>query len=119
MTDDAPFSVDVGGEEIPVSGWDAIEMNADKQAERTFQQELEHASMYRQCFSSNAGKYVLKDLIEVFFKDDIVKATDAPGSFAPGIRQGQATVVKRIFKMIEFANTGGGKPTGTGVPTEE
>ena len=122
MTKNAPaFSVDLGDDDpLAVTGWAEIDGLLDgNQKARTFQGQLDHASMYRQLFSSEAGRYVLNDLIEVFFKQDIVDGNDPPGSLLPGIRQGQAHVVKRIFLMIDFANTGGGKPTGPGVTIEE
>ena len=114
------FSVDLGdGDPLEVLGWDTLEGLAPDQNAREFQKQVDHASMYRQCFSSPAGRYVLNDFIELFFKQDIVHGEDPPGSPLPGIRQGQAHVVKRIFYMIEFANTGGGKLTGSGVLSEE
>lgn len=122
MTEKGPaFSIELGGDEpLEVHGWDAINgLLDDAQKGRTLQEQVDHASMYRQLFSSQAGRYVLNDLIECFFKQDIVDSDDPPGSFMPGIRQGQAHVVKRIFYMIDFANTGGGKPTGAGVQKEE
>ncbi len=117
---DSPFSIDVGGgETIEISGWDALESEAaEKLTSTQFQAELDHCTLYRQCFASTAGRYVLKDLIDTFFKQRIVEALDPPGSLLPGIRQGQADVVIRIFRMIEFANTGG-KQTGAGVITED
>ncbi len=122
MSEQAPgFTVDVGsGDPLEVGGWAEIDGIVDpKQADRTRKEQVDHASMYRQCFSSPAGRYVLNDLIECFFKQDIVVGEDPPGSLNPGIRQGQAHMVKRIFFMIEFANTGGGKPTGPGAQTED
>ena len=120
MSDTPGFSVDLGdGDPLEVGGWAALEGLAPDQLAREFQAQVDHASLYRQCFSSSAGRYVLNDLIELFFKQDIVHGEDPPGSLLPGIRQGQAHVVKRIFHMIEFANTGGGKSTGTGVISEE
>ncbi len=119
MSDTPGFSVDLGtGEDLEVGGWDALEGLAPDQKDREWQAQVDHASMYRQAFSSPAGRYVLDDMIQMFFKQDIVRGEDPPGSLLPGIRQGQAHVVKRIFHMIEFANTGGGKPTGTGAPEE-
>ena len=88
-------------------------------ADESLQEQVDYASMYRRCFSTPAGRFVLKDLTDQFFRQRIVHAEDEPGSLKPGIRQGQADVVTRIFYMIEFANTGGGKPTGSGVNTEE
>lgn len=121
MTAKGPgFSVDVGsGDPLEVGGWEGLEGLAEDQTARQFQAQLDHASMYRQCFSSPAGRYVLADFIEMFFKQDIVDGNDPPGSLLPGIRQGQAHVVKRILYMIEFANTGGGKQTGAGAISEE
>ena len=121
MSDGPGYKIDVGGgEPIPVEGWDALESTAAEElSTRQFQEELDHSTLYRQCFSSSAGRYVLKDLINTFFKQRIVEGGDLPGSLLPGIRQGQADVVIRIFRMIEFANTGGGKLTGSGVTTED
>ena len=115
------FGVDPGWRDpLEVKGWDALDsIGAEEQSERQFQDELDHCTMYRQCFSSEPGRYVLTDLINTFFKQRIVQAEDPPGSLRPGIRQGQADVVIRIFRMIEFANTGGGKITGSGVVPEE
>ncbi len=113
------FSIDLGGgEPLEVGGWKMIDGQFDNNQDSTLQQQIDHASLYRQCFSSSAGRYVLDDLIDMFFKQDIVEAGDAPGSQAPGIRQGQAHVVKRIFSMIEFANTGGGKPASGTISQE-
>ena len=121
MSAKAPFSIDLGTDDpLQVGGWDQLEELGDDQAAQIFQGELDTASMYRATFASPNGRAVLNDLLEIFFKPDIIRADDPPGSFAPGIRQGQARVVKRILFMIEFANTGGGKLTGGGItPPEE
>ena len=115
------FGVDPGGgDPLKVEGWDALDsIGAEEQSKRQFQDELDHCTMYRQCFSSEAGRYVLNDLINMFFKQRVVQPADPPGSPSPGIRQGQVDVVIRIFRMIEFANTGGGKLTGSGADPEE
>ena len=114
------FQVDPGGgDPLEIKGWAAIDSLGEDQKARTLENQLEQASMYRQCFSTDAGRFVLTDLMELFFKQDIVHYDDPPGSLRPGIRQGQASMVKRIFYMIEFANTGGGKLTGSGVISEE
>ncbi len=113
------YEIHIGGEPVTLSGWDSIESLAEDQKARTMADQLDTASMYRQCFSGDAGRFVLTDLMEQFLKQDIIRADDAPGSPSPGIRQGQALIVKRIFYMIEFANTGGGKLTGSGVISEE
>ena len=121
MCTKAPFSIDMGGgDPLELGGWKDIDELGDDQAAKIFQGELDTASMYRTTFASPNGRAVLNDLLGIFFKPDIIRLDDPPGSFAPGIRQGQALVVKRILFMIEFANTGGGKLTGGGViPPEE
>ncbi len=114
------FTIDVGaGDPLKVEGWAEIEGLANNSRSRALQDQVDHASMYRQCFASNAGRYVLDDFLHAFLMADVIKETDQPGSLMPGVRQGRAEVVKHILYMIEFANTGGGKPTGTGVQTEE
>lgn len=113
------YEIHIGGEPVELKGWAAIDSLAEDQKARTLKDQLDAASLYRQCFSSDAGRFVLTDLMEQFLKQDIIRADDAPGSPLPGIRQGQAHIVKRIFYMIEFANTGGGKLTGSGVIREE
>ena len=114
------FQVDPGGgDPLEIKGWAAIDSLGEDQKAHTLEDQLAQASMYRQCFSSDAGRFVLTDLMDMFLKQDIIRADDAPGSPSPGIRQGQASMVKRIFYMIEFANTGGGKLTGSGVISEE
>ena len=113
------YEIHVGGVPIKIGGWREIDGLAEDQKSRTLQDQLDTATMYRQCFSSDAGRYVLNDLINMFFKQRVVQPADQPGSPSAGIRQGQVDVVIRIFRMIEFANTGGGKITGSGVVPEE
>ncbi len=112
------FSADPGGgEPLEVEGWAALDHLAPDQQDRLLADQLDNATLYRQCFSSNAGRYVLADFMDLFLKVRIVQPGD--DQFAVGIRQGQADVVMRILSMIEFANTGGGKLTGSGVPPSE
>lgn len=94
-------------------GWAAIDglsAHASQLQEAQFQQMLELASRYRQTFSTDAGAAVLKDLATLFLYQRIVQPGDK--EHAPGIRQGQSDVVRRILSMVEFANTGGGRVTG-------
>ena len=113
MADDAPtFQFNIGqNEPLRVEGWDAVELlDQDEATKRNFQEELDHCSFYRQCFSSPAGQYVLQDLADGYLKQRIVRPEQSERHDA--VRQGQADVVRRILKMIEFAVTGGGRPTG-------
>lgn len=119
MADDGPgYRVNTsGGSPLEVGGWDSLEHLASDQRERTLALQLDDATLYRQAFSTNAGRYVLEDLIRQFLVQRIVQPGD--DYFAAGIRQGQADIVQRILQRIEFANTGGGRPTGAGATTEE
>lgn len=114
------FKVEMGGgEDLEVSGWDAIEGLAADAGNKEFKEAVDHAGMYRQCFSTVAGRYVLADFMHAFLMCDIVGENDAPGSLIPGVRQGRASLVKHILYMIDFANSGGGRPTGSGVISGE
>lgn len=115
------FGPELAGQVLELTGWDAVDdlfSGADKA--RTFELQLEHASLYRQCFQTDAGRRVLEDLFELFLRRRIAVPGDPP--LTVGIRQGQADVVMRILAMIDFANRGGGLPTGPGAspaPAEE
>lgn len=115
------FRVELGSgiADLELEGWAAIDgqFNTEEQQARFFQEQLDHSSLYRQAFATTAGRYVLEDLLKTFLMQRIVRPGD--DQFAAGIRQGQADVVHRILAMIEFANTGGGIPTGTGAKPKE
>lgn len=110
MKQPAGFTVPLEGGVLELGGWGQLENMAEDQRARILQAQLDHASVYRQVFSSPNGRVVLEDLLTLFLRQRIVRPDDT--QFAAGIRQGQADVVARILAMIEFANTGGGRPTG-------
>ena len=113
------FMVELGSgqEPLELGGWSGIEGLIDDQKAKAFQAQLDHASLYRQTFATTAGRYVLEDLMQQFLRQRIVRPDDT--QFAAGIRQGQADAVQRILAMIEFANQGGGIPTGPGATITE
>lgn len=111
------FQVELGGGQKPIEieGWAALDgmyEAAAKQSEAHFTEHLELASLYRVACATPAGRLVLTDLIRMFYMQRVVRPGD--DQFSAGIRQGQQDVVRRILSMIEFANTGGGRPTGQG-----
>lgn len=110
------FTAPPEGLDADLGGWSGLEHLMEDQRARQFQAQLEHASLYRQVFSSPNGRAVLEDMRQMFLRQRIVRPDDT--QFAAGIRQGQADVVQRILAMIEFANTGGGRPTGQPNPQE-
>lgn len=100
---------------LPLEGWAQIDdAQPDQWQERLLQQQIDQATRYRLTFTSEAGRWVLEDLIREFYMARIVdpQATQ----FEAGIRQGQADAVRRILFMIDFANTGAGQPA---TPTKE
>ena len=103
------------GLDADMVGWAGLDHLMEDQRAKMFQDQLDHASMYRQVFSTPNGRAVLEDMRQLFLRQRIVRPGD--DAFAVGIRQGQADVVARILAMIEFANTGGGRPTGQPNPT--
>lgn len=107
---ETPFKVDLEEGSAELTGWAGVEHLWQDQMGKQLAEQLDHATLYRMTFSSPAGKYVLEDLMRCFLRQRIVRPGD--DQFACGIRQGQADCVARILAMIEFANTGGGKPTG-------
>ncbi len=97
-----------GGPPLDVSQWDTLELkgaDAEELRERQLQAQLDHASFYRQCFTTEAGRFVLAELIELYVKQRIVDPEQTEVHAA--IRQGGHDVVTRILQVIEFANTGG------------
>lgn len=111
------FQVELGGGQKPleVEGWAALDgmyEAAAQQSQAHFQQHLDLASIYRQACATPSGRLMLEDLVRMFLMQRIVRPGD--DAHAPGIRQGQQDVVRRILSMIEFANSGGGRQTGPG-----
>lgn len=103
-----------------IGGWQGLDLDgaaAETMSEEQQQQQLDHATMFRQCFAANAGQYVLEALVLKYLRTRIVEPHDT--QFAAGIRQGHADVVRDILFLIELANTGGGIPTGPGAESEE
>jgi len=112
MAKDQPplFKFDLGAGTLEVGGWDEIDGIADhEQRARQHQDMVDHCSMYRQAFSTPAGRYVLEDMIDGYLRQRIVNPDQTERHDA--IRQGNADVVKRILYLIEFANKGGGRPS--------
>lgn len=113
------FQIELGGGQKPLEleGWAGIDgmfAAAAKQSKEQFEAHLELASTYRQACATGAGRRFLEDLVRMFYMQRIV--TPGDDQFSCGIRQGQQDVVRRILAMIEFANTGGGRQTGSGIP---
>lgn len=115
MRPNYPLSAALG----EMGGWAGIDNLAEearKANEAQFQRMLELASWYRQAFETEPGRRVLEDLSAQFLFQRVANPGDT--QLAVGIRQGQQDVVRRILAMLDFAHTGGGRPTGQAEPKE-
>lgn len=112
-TQERPLRFDVGGgEPLELEGWESLSPEATKRMQQLqFEEQLNRASLYRQCFTTSVGRMVLQDMISTYLGRAIVVPDD--DAKADGIRQGQANVVGDILSQIEFANTGGGRSPET------
>lgn len=121
MTVKAPgMQFDVGGgEPLKLEGWDGLSSEAaENMQEAQFQTQLDRASLYRIAFTTEAGRQVLQDMISCYLGKRIVDPIENSAR-ADGIRQGHCDVVGEILYLIEFANTGGGRPTVESPESEE
>lgn len=105
-----PVQWDVGGgPPLKLEGWEALSTeNAEKFAALQEQERLDRASLFRQCFTTDAGRYVLQDMITTYLGKRVVDEHQNSAR-ADGVRQGRQDVVADILFLIEFANTGGGR----------
>ncbi len=88
-------------------GWAEIENIGEvgaEQKEKNQELAMEIAGQVHNTFRDGSGKYVL----EYFIKSFLTKAIVRPGedSFAQGIREGQADVIRQILRWIEISKTG-------------
>jgi hypothetical protein len=81
--------------------WESLEEITDRSKE--FEKANEIASMYYQCFNTDAGKYVLQNLAERFLTKPIVRPNEDIASM--GIREGRADIVRQILNQIEYAKS--------------
>lgn len=86
-------------------GWDQFDVDtADKEDLAAAAKELEFAGLVRQTYSTDAGKVVLRRMIEAYLTCPVVEEHDT--QFAAGIREGQARIVREILGQIEFSERG-------------
>lgn len=111
MSAKSPVSFDVGGgDPLVAEGWASLDTDAaEALKEKEFQERLDQATMYRLAYTTEAGRFVLQEMINAYLVTRIVDPAQQ-NARADGIRQGGQDVVIRILQMIEFANTGGGRP---------
>ena len=79
--------------------WESLNEIIDRTDEQSKATEI--ATAYYQCFNTEAGQWVLEDLVNKFLTKAIVR----PGedNFAQGIREGRADLIRQILIQIEYA----------------
>lgn len=79
--------------------WESLNEIIDRTDEQ--RQASEIATAYFNCFDSEAGRWVMEDLVNKFLTKPIVR----PGedAYAQGVREGRADLVRQILIQIEYA----------------
>lgn len=86
--------------------WESLNEVIDKTDE--YKRAGEIASAYLSCFSTDAGSWVLDNMIEAFMTKPIVRSGE--DAYAQGIRQGRADVIMQIIGQIEYAKNPQSEP---------
>ncbi len=88
-------------------GWPALDLTKiDQLDEDQRRQVLDIANLYRDVFAgSEAGKYVLAEMTELYFGPRVANPGD--DLITIGIHQGAQDVIRRIRHLIHLAQTGG------------
>lgn len=81
-------------------GWESLQEIVDHSKEQ--KQATDIATAYFNAFNTEAGKFVLDNMIETFLTKPIVRSGE--DAYAQGIRQGSANVVYQIIQQLEYAN---------------
>lgn len=84
--------------------WDQLELDGEFIEQQKAEQEAkarEIASMFHQCFSTDAGKFVLDRLKSVTLDRPVL--SDTSTQFGAGIREGQNSIVRQIVEQMEIA----------------
>jgi len=82
--------LDLGGDQLE-------KMRTDNEAKA---QEI--ASQFYQCFSSEAGQFVINRLKAITIERPVLYANST--QFSAGIREGQNQIVRQILEQIKLAN---------------
>lgn len=79
--------------------WESLNEIIDRSDEEAKARDI--ATAYFNCFSTEAGQYVLDSMIESFMTKPVVRSGE--DAYAQGIRQGRQDVVMQIIQQLEFA----------------
>lgn len=87
-----------------LEGWSSLDLEGEPIQELKAEQQAEAreiASLFYQCFTTDAGKVVLDRLITI----TIMRPTVKPHStqFEAGISEGRADIVRQILQQLELA----------------
>jgi hypothetical protein len=85
--------------------WGALDLEGDQLNQMRADNEAkaqEIASQFYQCFSSDAGKFVLNRLTSITVERPVLYVNST--QFGAGIREGQNQIVRQILEQIKLAN---------------
>lgn len=80
-------------------GWESLQEITDRSKEESQAREI--ANAYFNCFNTEAGRWVLEDLVNKFLTKPIVRPGES--SEANGVREGRADIVRQILLQVEYA----------------
>jgi hypothetical protein len=86
------------------NAWDSLDLDSEAFAQAREENEAkvqERASLFYQCFSTDAGQRVLGHLVEISLDKFVLKADST--QFAAGIREGENGVVRYIQHQMRLA----------------
>lgn len=89
---------------LELETWGDIEPQNLDEKKKCKNKILKDAQMFHATFETDAGKIVLKQMMEMFLVKSIAKPNDDMLSI--GIREGQARVVRMILQQKEIAKKG-------------
>lgn len=79
--------------------WESLNEIIDRSDEEAKARDI--ASAYFNCFNTEAGQWVIEDLVNKFLTKPIVRPGD--DAYAQGVREGRADLVRQLLIQIEYA----------------
>lgn len=85
-------------------GWEGVNLNSEALKKVQDEQQakaMEIASQFHQCFSTDAGQYVLDRLKTITIDRPVLNPNST--QFGAGMREGENGIVRQILAQIELA----------------
>lgn len=87
------------------SSWDKLDLDGkeiQKAREENEAKSNEIAGQFQECFSTDAGQYVLNRLKSITIDKPVLNPNSS--QFGAGIREGQNNIVRQILDQLALAN---------------